>query len=92
MDVYAIGTLLIRVANALVWTVVVYRIVKRQRPVTTLTRLLISQMVLVGFWLLALGGFTPFGLNGMFLRLLYTGYTAGTLIVGFVLMSEHGKV
>jgi len=87
---YAIGSFLIRAANAIVWSFVAYRIIQNDRPISRPARRLISVIVFTGFWLLTLGSLTSFGFDVPTTRLMYTSYTAIALMVGVVLAMEKG--
>jgi hypothetical protein len=88
---FAIGSLIIRAANAIVWSVVLLRIFQHNRPVSPTARKLISVVIIGGVWVLVLGALIPFDLfDGDLARVVYTAYTAVTLIIGITLAMEKG--
>lgn len=92
MDLTSLAMFLIRLFNAVVWTFLLFKIVSNG-PVTGLTRLLISSLIFLGFWILTLGTLTNLGiLDGSIVRMVYTGYTAVAAIVGVTLLSMRGKI
>jgi hypothetical protein len=88
---FALGSLLVRAANALVWSIVVMKILRNDRPVSGMARKLISLVLVPGFWVLALGGLVPFSIiESDAIRIFYTAYTAVALIIGVTLAMEKG--
>lgn len=83
----ALGTLLIRTANAILWAAVVLRILRRDRPVSGLARKMICLVIGIGMWLLVIGGLTPFGLPGEAAKTAYTVYTAFSAIIAVSLLT-----
>jgi hypothetical protein len=73
----------IRGVNAVLWGIVIIRILRRDRPVLRLERQLIGMVVLAGMWLLFIGstGFLPMG----WAKLLYTAYTAIAAVIAFAI-------
>jgi hypothetical protein len=82
-----------RLGNAIAWTIVLSRLIRADKPVTGLTRQLICGLILVGFWLLALGTLVQGHLvDPHLVGLIYTGYTAVSAIVGVALLSLRGRI
>lgn len=71
----------LRFANFLLWTLVILRIFRHDRPVSRLTRQLISVVLFFGMGILALGSLVPFGFPGELARMIYTAFTAFALLI-----------
>lgn len=89
MELFA-AALALRVVNAVLWLLVVVRILRHDRPVSALTRKLISLVLLFGMGILVLGALVPFGFPGELARLIYTAFTAfaGLIALGIITTSD----
>lgn len=84
----------VRLANALIWTVLGYRILRGgTKAVHPFTRRLIIVLLVAGYWLLSSGGLVQLiGLPGDLVRLVYTAYTAAAGVIGIALISAKDKI
>lgn len=85
----AILTFLIRTYNAVIWTVVIGRILRNDRSVSRPARRMIVVLMVMGYWTLSFGTLTQFGVDGQIARWVYTAYTAVAAILGSVLAFER---
>jgi hypothetical protein len=85
IDWAAVGTLLIRSANAIVWVALCIGVLRRDRPVYPVERRLLVTVLMSGMIVLAIGALTAFGLPGDAARFLYTAFTAYALIVALAI-------
>lgn len=85
--IFVFGTLAIRLANAILWTRVTWKLARRAKPVPPLVRRLLCTVLFFGMWVLALGGTAPLGvIPGDVLRSAYTVFTAyaGLVAIGIL--------
>lgn len=88
----------VRLANAVLWTVWAYQTFKRDVPLVRLARQMVLPVIMVGMWILVLGGAVSLQLvTGDIARTVYTLYTAfaatvaGTLVVNNVLDDRSAR-
>lgn len=78
---------IIRLANAILWTIVVVRILHQDRPTIRLVRQLLMFVVLAGMWVLAFGTLASIGVIPTALaRWVVTMYTALTAIIALAIV------
>lgn len=87
MDELAIGSLIIRGVNCLLWVTVVVKILRHDRPVSRLARQLISLVLLFGMAVLFMGSTVPFGFPGDVARVLYTSFTAFAGLIALAILT-----
>lgn len=76
----------IRGINAVLWVVVVLRILRHDRPTLRMVRQLVGIVVLVGMCLLAFGSLAAAGLvPGFWARDAYTIYTGFTAVIALAI-------
>ncbi len=86
-DPIAIGSTIIRTANAIIWTLLCVRIFRAGIPVIPLVRTLFVTVFFLGMWVLALGSLTAFGFPTEAARFIYTAFTAYSLIVATAIIT-----
>jgi len=90
MDLYPIGTLLIRLANAVVWTAFVITYMRQIKPIGRMARRFVGTVIIFGMWILVFGALTLFSPSfGTPARLIYTAFTVYALIVGAVILADR---
>ena len=85
--IFVFGTLAIRLANAILWTRVTWKLARRSEPVPRVMRQLLCTVLFFGMWVLAIGGTAPLGVvPGDALRSMYTVFTAyaGLVAIGIL--------
>lgn len=68
--------LIIRGLNAVLWTLLIRRIVMEDKPVSPLARRVISGVLFFGMWVLVIGALVQFGFPSDMARTVYTAFTA----------------
>lgn len=88
----AIGSLILRTANFILWTLVVIRVFKHDKPVSRLARQLISIVLFFGMGILDIGALVPFGIvSSEVSRTVYTAFTAfaGLIALGIITTRDN---
>lgn len=85
-----LGILFIRVANAVLWTVIAIRVLVGVDPLPLLARKLIATVIIFGMWTLVLGGIVPLGFPGEVARTVYSIFAAyaGLVALGIATSRE----
>ncbi len=80
--------LAIRTINFILWTLVVIRIFRHDRPVDRLTRQLFSVVLIFGMGVLAVGSLSPFDIlpDGS-TRMMYTVFTAFAGLIALAIIT-----
>lgn len=91
LDVFIVGTFVIRFANALAWTIVCVEILRyqRTRAMPPLVRQLIVSVLIFGMWVLVLGSLVQVGFPGDSARTIYTVFTAYSAIIAIGILSSN---
>jgi hypothetical protein len=88
-DVQTLGTLAIRGINAVLWTAVIYEVLRSGQPLPRLVRNLSATVILFGMWALFLGGLTTVGaVPGDVARFIYTTFTAYAALVALAIVTD----
>lgn len=87
MDEVEVATVLIRMANAIAWSWLFVRVVRKGKPFSMFARVLASTVVVVGMWVFVVGGFTAFGIPGAVARLTYNAFASYALIVAIAMLT-----
>lgn len=85
---YIIGTIVIRLGNAIIWTIIVRRIRRQDSPVPRLVRRLILSVIFFGMWALFIGSLTAVNIiPGPAARMMYTIYAAYSGSIGLAMIT-----
>lgn len=87
IDPVAVGSTVIRTANAVVWVFLCVRIYRAHIPVIALVRTMIITVLVAGMCILALGSLTAFGFPREAARFIYTAFTAYSLIIAAAIIT-----
>ena len=80
--------ILTRVLAALIWTHLAIVFIRDESPAIPMVRILVMSTVLLGLWLLVIGGLVSLFVGDLtVVRWLYTIYTAFASIVGLAILS-----
>lgn len=86
-DLITFAAPLLRLTNALLWTVLIVRIFRNDtKPLPPLVRRVLVTVILFGMWMLFTGSLVPFGFPGDWASRLYTAFTVYAGIVAFTIL------
>ena len=84
------GILAIRVINAVIWSALLYKVLKSGRPLNRLERQLSASVIFFGMWALVLGGVAVMGVvPSEVSRTSYTIFTAYAGLIGLAIFTGN---
>lgn len=89
IDIYDAGTLAIRTANAVLWTIICVDLLRRGTPALAAIRRLASTVLLLGMWVFVIGALVQFGVPGEVARFVYTAFAAYAGIIALAIVGER---
>jgi len=87
LDPVAVGSTLIRLVNAIIWTLLCIKIYKNGVPVISLVRTMFLSVFFFGMWVFVIGSLTAYGFPGEAARFIYTAFTAYSLVIALAIIS-----